>query len=337
MNLRRLRSLRRLLPTLLLAIPNIAAAQDVSSAEHEAAVTNFQAGRRFVEQNDCKSAIPRFVESLRHEQNVGARFNLAECSEKEKKTVDAWNQYKGAEQLAIQKNDRERADLAHTKAAALEQSVLKVRLVLPERMDFTAKIDGVTVEKPDHSLLATGYAVEPNHAHTIQVTSNNRNPWSKSGVQGPAGAELPALVVDLGPPLTPEGADAANIGSSQRTAGLVVGGVGIAGLALGSVFGILASGAKSDAKKACESGPSFTYPGTCDPTSRDTVDKSNSNAKSNATISTIGFIAGGALLAGGAVLYLTAPSAKSSTSAARLRLAPAVSPGTAGAVLGGAF
>ncbi len=326
-----------LLPFLVTALPGVAAAQGVSSAEHETAMTNFQAGRRFVEQGNCKDAIPRFVESLKHEQSVGARFNLAECSRAEQHTSDAWNQFKQAEQIAIQKHDAERRDAAQKAIAELEPKVLKLRMTLPTDVkDLVVKIDGRAVAEVDYSLLATSYAVEPGQPHRIDVTARNRAPWSKGGVQGAAGAELPALMVDLGPPLEAEGSDT---GAGQRMTGLIVGGVGVAAIAVGSVFGLLASGASKAGKDACGPG----YPSNCtNPDGTATAPKNNraedkiSTAKSDATVSTIAFIAGGALLAGGAVLYFTAPKA-GGKEAARLRLAPAVGPGTAGAVLAGTF
>jgi hypothetical protein len=312
-------------------LPALAQAQEVSPAEHDAAVTNFQAGRRFVEQNNCKDAIPRFLESLKHEQNVGARFNLAECSRKEGREVDAWNQYKGAEQLAIQKNDP-RKDDARKAINELEPKVTKLRLVLPPNAE-TVKIDGRVVEKTDFNLLETGYALSPNDPHAIEVTGKNRAPWTKADVKGPAGAELPAMTVDLGAPLVPEGADP-NEGNGQRLAGMVVGAVGIAGVAVGTIFGVVALGKKStynsDVESRCQD------PKNCNPQNQPTLSDERTQISGPATISTIAFIAGGALLATGAVVYFTAPRAPS-TSAARIHFMPAVGPATAGAMLGGTF
>jgi len=75
-------------------------------------------------------------------------------------------------------------------------------------------------------------------------------------------------------------------GDTQRTAGLVIGGAGVVGLGIGAVLGIMAQGAWAGSQHQC--------PGAC-------------SALTEANVATVGFIAGGALLAGGAVLYLTAP------------------------------
>lgn len=88
-------------------------------------------------------------------------------------------------------------------------------------------------------------------------------------------------------------------GSTQRTVGFVVGGVGVAGLAVGGVFGILAikdKGRQTDncaSKTAC---PDY-----------DTAVGAHDDAKTHGTISTVSFIVGGVATAAGLVLVLTAP------------------------------
>jgi hypothetical protein len=310
--------------------PTIAHAQDVSPAEHEAAVTNFQAGRRFVEQNNCKDAISRFIESLKHEQNVGARFNLAECWRKEGREADAWNQYKSAEQLAIQKKDERAAD-ARGPLAELEPKVTKLRLALPQAADTTVRIDGKAVEPADFGLLATGYALTPNDPHTIEVSAPNRRSWTKTSVKGPAGAELPAMTVELGPAPAPPDREA---GTGQRLTGILVGGAGVAGVAVGVVFGFVALGKRSDYNSAVQN--LCPDRNACDPANRGQVQDARDAIGSPATVSTIAFVAGGALITTGAILYFTAPKTASS-SAARVHLSPAIGPGAGGAALRGTF
>ncbi len=326
-----------LLPALSVCAPSVAAAQEVSPAKHQLAMRDFLAARKYVEQGNCKEAIPLFIESLRSEQSVGARFNLAECSRAEQRNAEAWNNFKLAEQIAVQKHDTERREAAQKAIAELEPKVVKLSIILPTNVrELAVSIDGRVVADVDYAQLATSYAVEPGQAHRIDVTAKNRAPWSKPGVQGPAGAELPAIPVDLGGPLEPEGSD---VGAGRRLAGIVVGGVGVAGLAVGSVFGLLATGAKSDVKSACGG----SYPTGCTnpdgtpqaPLNKDAVAK-NDTAKKDALLSTVFFVSGAVLVAGGAVLYFTAPREKGNE-AARLHLAPAVGPGTAGAFVAGSF
>ena len=96
--------------------------------------------------------------------------------------------------------------------------------------------------------------------------------------------------------------------------GLVVGGAGVAGLVIGGVFGLVSKSTYNNAfTNECGGNPN-----TCSTQGA----QDGSTAHSQATISTVGFIAGAALLAGGAVLYFTAPKGTS------IGVAPTV--GTAG-------
>jgi hypothetical protein len=112
-----------------------------------------------------------------------------------------------------------------------------------------------------------------------------------------------------------------------RTVGFVVGGVGIASIAVGSVLGLMAISKNSDSNAN----------GHCDASGCDATGTSLRNtALSDATVSTITFVAGGVLAAAGVVLVLTAPHAKAPTTG-RLELRPAASPHGAGLDLGGSW
>ena len=96
------------------------------------------------------------------------------------------------------------------------------------------------------------------------------------------------------PPVTEPSAGA---GPSLRVAGLVVGGVGLAGVVVGSALGGLAMSRNNEAAGYCN-GVGCTDARALTLTSQ---------ARLAATGSTVGFAAGGALLAGGALMFLLAP------------------------------
>ena len=88
-------------------------------------------------------------------------------------------------------------------------------------------------------------------------------------------------------------------GSTQRLIGLIVGGAGVVGLVIGGVFGVVSKSTYNNAfQNECGSKPN-----AC--SSQGAQD--GQNAFSQATISTVGFVAGAILLAGGGVIYFTAP------------------------------
>jgi hypothetical protein len=119
----------------------------------------------------------------------------------------------------------------------------------------------------------------------------------------------------------------ASSGSPWHTAGWVVGGVGVAGLGVGAVFGLMAMSKKNDAE--------------CAPSGACNNFGSVSDAKSDATIANVGLIAGGVLVAGGAALLLFtgsgSPSPQGGTPAAAVSATPFVGPGGGGLALEGTW
>jgi hypothetical protein len=93
------------------------------------------------------------------------------------------------------------------------------------------------------------------------------------------------------PSPSPSRASSAMFDFDTRPAAFAVGGAGVLGLAVGGIFGLKAIGAKSDANCTND---------FCDP-------QHLADARSAATVSTIGFIAGAALIAGGAALFFLGP------------------------------
>ena len=119
-------------------------------------------------------------------------------------------------------------------------------------------------------------------------------------------------------------------GSGQRTAALLVGGVGVAGVVVGIVFGALASGSWSSSQSECGS------PTSCPNRAQAITD--HDSATSSAAISTVGLIAGGALLAGGVALWFTAPTGpRTSSPSSALQIVPTAGPGGGGLSLRGGF
>ncbi len=135
-----------------------------------------------------------------------------------------------------------------------------------------------------------------------------------------------AVFADIGVAAAPAGAPDVSVndgrGKTQRTAAVVVGGVGVASVLVGVVFGVMAISKNNDSNDN----------GHCDATGCDPTGTSLRNtALGDATASTVTLIAGGALAAAGVVLYFTAPKAAPATG---LELRPTVGPHWAGLALG---
>ncbi|MGH7295793.1 MAG: hypothetical protein ACRELB_12695, partial [Polyangiaceae bacterium] len=127
-------------------------------------------------------------------------------------------------------------------------------------------------------------------------------------------------------PSEPPGGAPADPGKMRRIVGLVVGGVGVAGITVGSVFGVLAK-QKLDQSNggSCDASTDQCHPAGF-PQRKD--------AEHAATVSDVGFIAGGVLLAAGAVIFFTAPKGAPVTGVV---VAPAPVAGGGGAILRAEF
>ena len=150
-------------------------------------------------------------------------------------------------------------------------------------------------------------------AHVVTASAAGRKTWTKR-LEVPTAkniaVEVPVLETDAAasapvvrkPPPRKEGPLLPPPPESgpepMKIAGYVATGVGVVGLAIGTITGLAALGKRSDAENKCES-----YPSRCSAEGS----AANDDAKKFATISTISLIAGGVLVAGGLVLILTSP------------------------------
>jgi hypothetical protein len=118
------------------------------------------------------------------------------------------------------------------------------------------------------------------------------------------GTETPH-VKSASPGAAPATAGSGGSGIDRKTIAFAVGGAGVAGLIVGGIFGMVAKNTYDGATSRCAqsgSSPPSGCPG-------DALTAGNNTAHQQATVSTVGFVAGAALLTGGAILYFTAPKA----------------------------
>jgi hypothetical protein len=191
--------------------------------------------------------------------------------------------------------------------------------------DLTAvrvSIDGAPlVERLD----AAAIAVDPG-AHTFRFEPAGASPAPavEKAFVIVEGEKNRHLAITLGAALTsstPPPPHAKAHWPMQKTLALVAGGTGIAGIGLGVAFGLVASSSWSNARGECGAGCSATSPAQSD----------KNSASSQATLSTVGFIAGGVLVAGATVLWFTAPSG------AQVQVGPSASADGAGLLVRGTF
>jgi hypothetical protein len=109
---------------------------------------------------------------------------------------------------------------------------------------------------------------------------------------------------------------------AQKILGVAVGTAGVAGVALGSVFGLMAISERNRQTTDCGSAQSCTEAG------HERALHDRSNGMTDGAISTAGFIAGGALIIAGAALFFSAAPPLDQPAGASLVIVPVIGLGT---------
>jgi serine/threonine-protein kinase len=131
---------------------------------------------------------------------------------------------------------------------------------------------------------------------TITVPVLEEDPFAQKGAPAPAPPPAPNATRTPEEPPPPVTSDS-SAGDTQRWIGLAVGGAGVVGVALGTVFGLDAKSKLDDSGAHCGAG------NVCDAAGVELRD----DAIGAGTRSTIAFVVGGVMLAAGVILYFTAP------------------------------
>ncbi len=181
-----------------------------------------------------------------------------------------------------------------------DQDLSDVQVTMDDQ-PLTSKVDGTAIAidpGPHHFVFEAAGRRKEERALVVREGEKDRHERIVLVAQGTA-TPVAAPAAESAPPASVEAP--AKDGKTQRTAGFVVGGVGAAGLIVGGVFGIVSKSTYNGAVGTCT--PSTSPPTGCSPGGLSDRDK----ASTQAAVSTVAFIAGGALLATGAVLVFTAP------------------------------
>jgi hypothetical protein len=308
-----------------------ARAQETDPTVAATATELFTHGRDAVQKKDFRTACPLFAESARLDPKVGTLLNLADCEEHLSHLVAARQYWHRAIEIGEKTSDT-RIALARERYAAVDARVPRLAISKPP-----SSVGGIVIKRDGFELgaaaLGTSLPVDPGE-HVIRVTAPGHAPSSVT--VSVAEKERKEIVATLGaathddatvtdpfpsmPDPTPPPAEeptgqtahsgsgdsgdrprppsAETSSSTQRWIGYAVGVAGLVGLGVGAVFGLEAK-SKNDASNA----------GHCDSTGCDPEGFATRNdAISSARVSTVAFVVGAGMLAGGAALVLTAPS-----------------------------
>lgn len=278
----------------------MAAPAQAQSSQAVMAESLFREATALFEAGKTAEACAKFDESHRLDPAVGTLYNLAQCREKEGRLASAWSHYSDLAGRAAQAGQTEREKKMRARLAELEPKVPRVSLKVEQRFDITEiKVDGQPLGRAAWS---SALPLDPGE-HVIVFGGVDKMPAEKR-ITLKAGEKLTVEAPTLQDvhhkstqPVIPASAVVRDEKRGQRVAGFVVGGVGIAAVGTGLVFGTIALGQKSDAD---------TLYDKRDPAFKDKEDA----AGTSALISTIAVGVGVVAIAVGAYLVVSARSEK---------------------------
>lgn len=350
--------MRRVLASLVFALTALPATEARAQSKEDLAHAEalFNAGRALTDAGQFTDACAKFGESKRLAPGLGVTLYLADCYEHIGRSASAWNEFRSAEGLARERNDK-RADVARARAQGLEPKLLRITvLVSPSvaRTGLQVLRDGVPVAQEelglpipvdpgDHvvAVSSAGHKTRTFDAHvgtdrqtaTVNVEGFEDEKATAGEPPAPANAPYPAiappsanLLHASAAPSTPERPVAKDHGATRRWLGLATGGLGVVGAGVGSFFGLAAMSKRDQSNNG----------GGCNSMDQcpDPAASLRRQAVNDANVSTIAFVAGGVAIAAGVVLYVTAPREAAGTTVV---VAPLPIGGGGGAVVRASF
>jgi hypothetical protein len=250
----------------------------------------FNAGKQLRDAGQWADACPNFAESKRLTPGVGISLYLADCYEHTGHTSSAYQEFREAERLARERNDK-RAETAHARAVALESKLGGLLIAVPTAAGGEAPeilLDGTRVPPEQWNVAMT---VEPGD-HVVTVNARGLSPRTlKAHVD--AGYRPTMLAVEESEPApAPPSVDAtaapaaattvAATGHTARVAtGITLTALGVIGIGIGTWLAATAP----------------TPPPSCTPPPQG----------NRATAEAIAYAAGAAALLGGVVVLTVTP------------------------------
>ena len=343
-----------------LLLPAHAAAQ--TEADKSVAETLFDEGRRLMAAGQHAEACVKLADSNRIDPGVGTLLNLAQCYKLLGRTASAWSTYREAAALARAKGQTDRTEFARQEASALESSLLRLVINVPPEIAAHApqlSLDGTPIPP---SLWGVATPIDPGN-HVIEAKAERKLPQRLELSATNAGqtstvtlvpfADDPASVAAQTPSLQPVAQPTPpsavqplsppppRVGdrSGLRVTGYVVGAIGIAAAATGSIFLALGQRETNEARKLCTAGEERNHCLTL--TEQGNHEKHVQTAKSNFLIGYVGLGVGAAALISGGVLLAVSGKSTSSASAQptlpRLAVTPRLGAGMLGLDVMGRF
>lgn len=290
-------------------LPVLAVAILIASAAHAqegwqpsaAAEALFQQGKELVAKGNLPEACAKFEASVRLERAVGALLNLADCHERVGRTASAWSEYRDAAADAERASDPVRARFAHRRAEVLQPSLSRIKIeVARPASGAVIRVNGREVAT---DAWGSALPVDPGRLN-VEASAPGFRSW-RTVMEVPPRGGVSVRV----PPLEPLSVkrEPGAVAGPDRTSFYVVAGTGATVLGIGAVFGIQTLVTQSKVDDRC--GDRY-----CDATGLEL----ERDAKTYATLSTIGLGAGLALSGLAAYLWFSKPGERQSSASVSL-------------------
>jgi hypothetical protein len=247
-------------------------APSTASADPAVAEALFREGRRLLDEGKTDEACLKLAESQAQDPSSGTLLNLALCHEMQRKLATAWSEYVSAGRLAREQRRADRAAVAEKKADEIEPRLPHLTVTT------TAPATGLQIELGavhlGPGLLGSAIPVDPG-SHVVTASAPGCKAWrttveideaESKTLQVPALEPAPppaakAPELPAAPPVNapvPTGGAPALAAAPPSTSGggalgWIIGGAGLAALAVGSAFGVLSLASYQDASTQCPS------------------------------------------------------------------------------------
>jgi hypothetical protein len=278
--------------------PRLARGQTTSAAE-----VLFEEGRRLMDAGDFAAGCAKLAESQRIDPAGGTLMNLAACHERAGRTATAWAEFNDALAQARRDGRHDRIDEASRQIAALAPQLARITVNAGTQAppDLEVLLDGTLLGSASWG---TPIPVDPGQ-HELRARAPGRVAQVEH-IAIEAGMTrlfvVPPLESTTAPsPIPRDSLEEAPMPAPHplRFPALVVGGLGLAALGVGTGFGLLAARKKSDSESNC------TPDGHACSAMGASLLRDANNA---AWVSDIGFGAGAAALAVATFLFFVTPS-----------------------------
>lgn len=279
----------------------------------------YKEGYALAKAHRCAEAVPKFEESLQHDPKLTTQLNLALCYEELDKLASASRLYRDL--IANEPKDAQDAqarERAQGHEAAIAPRLGTLTLFPPDNppAGFVVTRNGVPIEPSElgstqpidagtYQIIASAPGFEP-YGRTVTVVDGH---VATVPIPLLTAKPVPAVVTDVPKPAprrhTKPPEPTAPPSRTRTYVAIGAGAAGVAAVGIGLVFGANARSDNRDAKGLC--GPKLICNNIDD---LKQGKKQLDDAYSNATTATVLVAAGGAAVIAGAIVFLTAPSAR---------------------------